>query len=408
MKYSITFPAEKVEGKVVLPASKSISNRLLIIKALSSKDFSIEGLSDSDDTKALQMGLQATADVVDTCDGGTTMRFLTAYFAATAQAKTLTGSESIKNRPIGGLVDALNHLGAEITYLEKTGYPPVQTSGKALSGNTVEINGSVSSQFISALLLVAPTLPEGLTINIKGDIVSEPYIGMTLGLMKQAGVKSKYEKKTISVAHQDYVSEGMTVEGDRSAASYWYQITALANEAELVLQGMNEKSLQGDAIFTQMANTLGIKTEFTPEGAVLSKIKNLCLTLWLDFNATPDLLPTMAVICCLKNIRFRFFGVQNLHFKETDRIVALHNELMKLGFCIKEVQDGVIEWNGERCEPQEAISIATYNDHRIAMAFAPAAIIFPGLQIENPEVVDKSYPNFWNDLKSIGVTIVEV
>jgi len=405
MKYILTYPNGKLQGKISLPASKSISNRLLVIRALSPDDFSIEGLSDSDDTLALQQGLQAASDYVDIGHAGTSMRFLTAYFAATAKAKTITGSERMKNRPIGDLVEALNQLGANISYPEKTGYPPIRTSGKPLSGNYIEINGEVSSQFISAILMIAPTIPDGLTIRIKDKLVSAPYIKMTLGLMQQAGVCATWKKDTITVARQDYRSNGMKTERDWSAASYWYQMAALSSDTGLLLENVTEKSLQGDAIISQLAYIFGVKTEYTPEGALITKHRNTCFTFEFDFIHTPDLVQTMAVTCCLNNTCFRFSGVQTLRVKETDRIAALQNELLKLGYCIKETKPGVIAWNGERVEPQRPASISTYHDHRMAMAFAPAAIHFPGLQIEDPEVVSKSYPNFWNDLKSIGVVV---
>ena len=405
MKYTLRFPFGKLQGKISLPSSKSISNRLLIIRALSSERFPLGGLSDSDDTQALQQGLQSSSDVIDIGHAGTTMRFLTAYFAATGKAMTITGSERMKSRPIGDLVDALNHLGADIRYLGKQGYPPVQTSGKPLSGKYIEINGNVSSQFISALLLVAPVLPDGLTILIKGEPVSASYIRMTLDLMQQAGIRCIYKNNTIAVARQDYRSEGMTVERDWSAASYWFQMAALADEAELLLEGVTEKSLQGDARISQLAHAFGVKAEFTPEGALLTKQKSISRHLEMDFINMPDLVQTVAVTCCLKNISFRFSGVQTLRVKETDRIAALQNELLKLGYCIRETEAGIIEWNHKLAVPQHPACIATYHDHRMAMSFAPAAIRFPELQIENPEVVSKSYPNFWNDLKKVGVTI---
>ena len=408
MKYALSFPDGELQGKISLPSSKSISNRLLIIRALSPDGFTIEGLSDSDDTQALQKGLQSASDIIDIGHAGTSMRFLTAYFAATGQLKTVTGSERMKNRPIGDLVDALNDLGAGITYLEKQGYPPVRTSGKPLSGNFIEISGDVSSQFISAMLLVAPALPDGLTIRIKGEPVSTSYIRMTLELMQQAGVHSKFDKNTINVARQDYRSEGMCVERDWSAASYWYQMVALADEAELLLEGVTGKSLQGDAVISQIARKFGVETEYTSQGALLTKRRNICQRLSFDFINAPDLVQTVAVTCCLKHIGFRFSGVQTLRVKETDRIAALQIELLKLGYSIKETEPGVLEWNHERVEPQHPARISTYHDHRMAMAFAPAAIQFPGLQIEDPEVVSKSYPNFWNDLKSAGMMITEI
>jgi 3-phosphoshikimate 1-carboxyvinyltransferase len=255
------------------------------------------------------------------------------------------------------------------------------------------------------MLLVAPTLPDGLTIRIKGEPVSASYIRMTLELMQQAGVRSVWENGVIAVARQDYRSEGMTVERDWSAASYWYLMAALADDAGILLEGMTEKSLQGDAIISQMACALCVKTEYTPEGAFLTKHGNKRPALELDFMDTPDLVQTMVVACCLNNIRFRFTGVQTLRVKETDRIAALQNELLKLGYCVKEKEQGMMEWNGERTEPQPSVCISTYHDHRMAMAFAPAAIHLPGLQIENPEVVSKSYPHFWNDLEKVGFVI---
>ena len=407
MNCRLRFPHGKLQGKISLPSSKSISNRLLIIRTLSPESFPLKGLSDSDDTQTLQQGLQSPADVIDVGHAGTTMRFLTAYFAATGKIKTITGSERMKNRPIGDLVDALNSLGADIQYIEKQGYPPVRTSGKLLSGNFIEISGNVSSQFISALLLVAPVLPDGLTIRIKGEPVSASYIRMTLELMRQAGIRYQNKNNTITLARQDYHSNGMTVERDWSAASYWYQMAALADDVEFLLENVTEKSLQGDAAILQIAQALGVKTEFTHEGALLTKQQIMDQHLELDFINMPDLVQTVVVTCCLKNINFRFSGVQTLRVKETDRIAALQNELLKLGYCIRETSTGVIEWNHELAEPQHPACIATYHDHRMAMSFAPAAILFPELQIENSEVVSKSYPNFWNDLKKVGVTIIE-
>ena len=407
MKYMLRFPGKKLYGKISLPSSKSISNRLLVIRALSPAGFSLNGLSDSDDTRALQKGLQSTSDVVDIGHAGTSMRFLTAYFAATKCQKTITGSERMKNRPISDLVDALNQLGAGISYLEKQGFPPVRTSGNSLSGNCIEIKGNVSSQFITAMLLIAPVLSEGLIIRIKGELVSASYVRMTLKLMQQAGVRSSWENNTITVARQEYRSAGMTVERDWSAASYWYQMAALCDDVELLLEGVTEKSLQGDAIISLMAYSFGIRTEYTSEGALLTKHRNICLTLGLDFINTPDLVQTMTVTSCLNDIRFRFSGVQTLRVKETDRIAALQNELLKLGYCMKETEPGIIEWNHERIESQQPACISTYHDHRMAMAFAPAAIRFPGLQIEDPGVVTKSYPNFWNDLAKVGFVIDE-
>ena len=405
IKYTLCGAKNKLRGQIALPSSKSISNRLLLIRALSPGGFDIDRLSDSDDTRVLQEGLQSTADVVDIGHAGTSMRFLTAYFAATGRAKTITGSERMKNRPIGELVDTLNQLGADISYLEKQGFPPIRTSGKPLSGNTVEIDGGVSSQFISAMLLVAPVLPEGLKIRIAGDSVSSSYIKMTLELMNRAGAKTSRTGNVIVVEPQEYRSGNITVERDWSAASYWYEAVSLSEDAEILLEGVSDNSLQGDSVAAQIFESLGVRTEYSDAGALLTKTKPDRSFRHIDFIEAPDLVQTVAVALCMQNIPFRFEGVKTLKVKETDRIAALRNELLKTGYCIEEPAPGVIEWTGKRTSPAKDICISTYHDHRMAMAFAPAAIVFPGLQIEDPGVVSKSYPRFWDDLEKVGFTV---
>jgi 3-phosphoshikimate 1-carboxyvinyltransferase len=378
---------------------------LLIIRALSSEYFCIHHLSDSDDTQVLSAGLNCPSDIIDIGHAGTSMRFLTAYFAATGQVKTVTGSERMKNRPVKNLVEALNQLNAQICYLEKEGYPPVRTSGNILSGNYLEINGNVSSQFISALLMIAPALPEGLNIRITGEQVSSSYIRMTLELMKQMGIYSETSDNTISIPPQKYRATEITVERDWSAASYWYQIAALSGEPELMLDGLYQESLQGDSVTARLFEPLGIRTDFSDAGAFITKTDSNCSFFEFDFINAPDLVQTIAVTLCLRNIPFRFTGVRTLSIKETDRLQALQNELLKLGYCIELPEPDVMEWRNKRTEPQKNICISTCNDHRMAMAFAPAVLSFPGLQIENPHVVCKSYPNFWNDLKNAGFVI---
>ena len=405
MKYRLDCPIKTLRGKICLPTSKSISNRLLIIQALTSNEFDIAGLSDSDDTHVLQEGLRSASELVDVGHAGTSMRFLTAYFAATGQAKTITGSGRMKNRPISDLVDALNQLGAGITYIEKEGCPPVRTSGNPLSGNTISINGNISSQFITALLLIAPTLPEGLTINITGRLVSASYVGMTLELMRQAGVETVRKDNTITVTGQYNRSDTITVECDWSAASYWYEMASLFDEVELLLEGATAESLQGDAVASQIARAWGISTEYIPEGALLTRHKKTCHLLEFDFINAPDIIQTLAVTSCLNNTPFRFTGTETLRVKETDRIAALQNELLKLGFVVKEPEKGVLEWDGERTNTQSDICISTYQDHRMAMSFAPVAVAFPDVLIDAPEVVSKSYPGFWKDLKNIGFNV---
>ncbi len=392
----------QISGTISLPYSKSISNRLLIIRTLSPDGFPIDGLSDSDDTKVLQHALNNHSNVVDIGHAGTSMRFLTAYFAATGQKKIMTGSDRMKNRPIGPLVNALNCLEANIKYLEKKGYPPIQTSGSPLLGQEVEIKGNISSQFISALLMIAPCLPNGLSLKIKGDLVSSSYIRMTLGLMSLAGVESTWENDIIRINPQTYRAKGIKTERDWSSASYWYEIVALAENAQVFLEGMETNSLQGDAIVAQLFQKLGVQTENHPEGLLLTKKGNLSSFLEYDFIDAPDIVQTMVVTACMLSVPFRFTGASTLRVKETDRIAALQHELLKLGYIIEEPQPGTLEWTGKKTNPQPNPSIATYHDHRMAMAFAPVALVIPELFIENPEVVNKSYPNFWKDLEIIN------
>ncbi|GHT22226.1 3-phosphoshikimate 1-carboxyvinyltransferase [Bacteroidia bacterium] len=406
MLYQLNFKADKIDCKVNLPLSKSISNRLLIIRALSDEKATSAGISDSDDTRVLFRGLQSKSETVDVGHAGTSMRFLTAYFAATAQKKIITGSARMQERPIRDLVEALNQLGADIRYLGKEGFPPVQTSDKKLSGNAVHINGNISSQFITALLLIAPALPNGLAIHINGELVSKSYVKMTLALMLQAGVSAKIDQQAITVAAQKYSAEGIECERDWSAASYWYEIAALSNDAHIQLTGITADSLQGDAVIARIFAQLGVETVFYSGGAYLRKGQPQSPAHFeFDFINAPDIAQTVAVCLCMKNIPFRLTGLKTLRVKETDRIAALQNELGKFGFPLKEPQAGVLEWDGERRSPQKAIRIATYHDHRMAMAFAPTAIVFPEIGIENPDVVSKSYPQFWEALEGAGCMI---
>ncbi|MDR1666261.1 MAG: 3-phosphoshikimate 1-carboxyvinyltransferase [Bacteroidales bacterium] len=405
MSYLLTFQKDILTGEIELPLSKSISNRLLMIRSLSGSRLDTDGLSDSDDTRVMAEGLKTAAEVIDIGHAGTSMRFLTAYFAATARAKTVTGSERMKERPIRDLVDALNQLDAGIQYLENTGYPPVRTSGRPLSGKTLHINGDISSQFVTALLLIAPTLPDGLTVCICGDLVSTSYVRMTLGLMRQAGVESLWTGQQITVAAQSYHPSGIGCEHDWSAASYWYECAALSAKVSILLKGVTADSLQGDAAAASLFKRLGVETRYISGGALLTKGTEQPTYFDFDFINAPDIVQTLAVCLCLKNIPFRFSGVRTLRVKETDRIAALRNELLKLGFILSAPHPDIIEWNGEKQPPQKEITIATYHDHRMAMAFAPAAMIFPGIRIENPGVVSKSYPNFWKDLATAGFSI---
>jgi 3-phosphoshikimate 1-carboxyvinyltransferase len=407
MNYLVNCTHKDITAEIALPASKSISNRLLIIQALAKQVIELHNLSDCDDTRVMLEAFKSTKNEINIGHAGTSMRFLTAYYAATAQKKFITGSERMKNRPMDELVNALNQLGAEIIYAEKTGFPPIVTSGKALNGNCLEINGGISSQFITALLLVAPILPQGLIINIKGKLISSSYVALTLGLMENFGVTAKWEGNSIQIDHQDYKGGITTAEADWSGASYWYEIAALSDSAEIKIHGLSEISLQGDAAVSKIFERLGITTEFAGQTAILKKNKTTTGYFDYDFINNPDLVQTFVVTLCFMGIPFRISGAETLRIKETDRIAALQNEMSKLGYTIQEPQPGVLSWNGSRKEPSKEISIETYKDHRMALAFAPAALKLKNIKIEDAGVVTKSYPSFWDDLQKAGFRITE-
>lgn len=409
MIYAIQSPV-KIGGSVLLPASKSISNRALILNALSESIYFLKNLSVCDDTEVMKLAFSAPqAPVVDIGAAGTSMRFLTAYYATLPGERVITGTERMKNRPIGILVDALREIGADIEYVEKEGYPPLRIRGAELKGGTISLDGSVSSQYISALMMIGPLTRKGLKIKLKGDLISKPYIRMTQSLMKEFGASVSWLMDTITIEKKRYLPVfDFTVESDWSAASYWYEMVALAKDVtEVELKGLNKKSYQGDAVVADLFEKLGVQTEFTDKGVVLRKTNALPANFKYNFVKEPDLAQTFVVTCALKNIPFSFDGLKSLKIKETDRIVALQNELRKLGYVL-EVTDDSIRWSGERCEPDLTIPVKTYEDHRMALAFAPAALVLDGLRIQDPEVVSKSYPDFWNNLSQMGFKIVEI
>lgn len=407
MNYKIKGPAV-LKAVVPLPASKSISNRALILNALSYSPYEIVNLSDCDDTAVMVNALNSNGKDFDIKAAGTAMRFLTAFLSKVIGEWTLTGTERMKNRPIKILVDALNSVGARIEYMEKEGYPPLRIFGSALQGGEIALSGGVSSQYISALLMIAPLMEKGLTLRLEGNIISKPYIRLTLQLMKQFGVEADWRDQTIRVAPQEYAPVRFTVESDWSAASYWYSMMALSKNAEIELLGLFKNSLQGDAAGAGLFSRLGVGTVFTERGVLLKHNGNRPEKLVYDFVDEPDLAQTFAVTCVLLNIPFRFTGLQSLKIKETDRMEALKTELRKLGFLLTDCKDSILEWNGERCAPESDPAIATYEDHRMAMAFAPAALVLPeGIRMADPGVVSKSYPHYWDDLKAAGFTITE-
>lgn len=408
MKYLIKAPEERLRASVQLPASKSISNRALILNALSYSPYDIQNLSDCDDTEVMVKALNSDSRDFDIKAAGTAMRFLTAFLSKIVGEWTITGTERMKNRPIKLLVDALNSLGARIEYMEKKGYPPLRIFGSALQGGEISLAGGVSSQYISALLMIAPLMENGLTLHLEGNIISRPYINLTLQLMEQFGVKATWNGQTIKILPQEYKPIRFTVESDWSAASYWYSIMALSKNAEIELLGLFKNSLQGDAAGAKLFAQLGVGTAFTDRGVVLKYNGNVTKKLIYNFVNEPDLAQTFVVTCVLLNIPFRFTGLQSLKIKETDRIEALKTELRKLGYLLTDSNDSILEWNGERCEPEADPIIATYEDHRMAMAFAPAALVLPkGLKVADPEVVTKSYPAYWEDLRRAGFALIE-
>lgn len=398
----LSLSSEYINLEINLPASKSISNRALILNALSYSAYDIENLSDSDDTRVMEAAFDSNSTHFDVGAAGTSMRFLTAFLVKTVGEWTITGSERMKNRPIKLLVEALNSLGGKIEYMEKDGFPPLRIFGSALMGGDISLDGGISSQYISALMMIAPFMQNGLKINLEGKVISRPYIRMTQQMMADFGVKVAFHENIIDIQPQTYTPIRYRVESDWSAASYWYEILALAEEGKIQLNGLKKESLQGDSHVAEIYKNFGVETEYFDNYVVISKSKELTHKLdadklEIDFTNVPDLAQTVVVTCCLKEIPFKFSGLQSLKIKETNRVAALINELKKLGYVLYEPSEGELAWNEERCEPESVPSIATYEDHRMAMAFAPAALLKP-IEILHPEVVSKSYPGFWEDI----------
>lgn len=412
MTYTIKGPAH-IETTIKLPASKSISNRALIIHALAEGKTLPDNLSDCDDTEVTIAALKNMPEVIDIKAAGTAMRFMTCYLSVNEGEHVITGTERMKHRPIGILVDALRYLGADIEYVGEEGYPPLHIKGKALDGGHLDIPGNISSQFISALLMIGPALKNGLELHITGEIASRPYIDLTLWTMREFGADAEWsDVDTVTVKPIPYKDRHYYIESDWSASSYWYEIMALCNdnEASIKLTGLMDGSKQGDSVVRYIFSLLGVKTHFeskkqgVPTTVTLKRQPCLLPRLEYDFSGSPDLAQTFVVCCCMMNIKFHFTGLASLKIKETDRIEALKNELKKLGYVIKDANNSELIWDGELCEASME-PIDTYEDHRMALAFAPAAFKFPGLRINNPEVVSKSYPKYWDDLKEAGFNL---
>lgn len=392
------------EVAIQLPSSKSESNRILIINALAGGDSELSNLSEARDTRTMIRLLDGDEDTWDVGDAGTTMRFLTAFAAATGKNKILTGTARMQERPIKLLVDALRSLGAEIAYQKKEGYPPIHINGiKNQLTNKLSIRGDVSSQYISALLMVAPSLPQGMELQLTGTINSRPYIDMTLELLKLFGIKAVEKDNIISIARQKFSPSSYTVESDWSGASYWFSMVSLAEQAKITLKGLKKNSFQGDSKVVGIMEKLGVKTTFIEGGLTLSKTPHADETT-IDFATCPDLAQTIAVVCAAKGIKCTMTGLQTLRIKETDRIAALQNELRKIGADLEETISDQ-EWNviptADSSWAKNTVTFETYEDHRMAMAFAPLATL-ANIDIKEPEVVAKSYPRYWDDLQEAG------
>ncbi len=416
-QYSLTTvhlnpPVGPVRATIPLASSKSESNRALIINALTGFIGEVQNLASARDTQTMIRLLNSSDETADVLDAGTTMRFLTAYFAATGQQKILTGTPRMCERPIGLLVDALRALGADITYLKNDGYPPLRINrftpapANRTEAAKITIRGDVSSQYISALLMIAPTLPTGLTIELTGAIGSRPYIEMTIEQMRHFGasIETDWTAQILTVAPQPYTPTTFAVESDWSGASYWYSVVALAEEgSELELIGLKSHSLQGDSAIAAIMRSLGVESTFTERGVILTKIPAQSSLTW-DYTGCPDLAQTVAVCAAMKGIPHTLTGIESLKIKETDRVLALQTELKKVGAELVETELNT-RYEVRPLSPFPISSflpsIHTYDDHRMAMAFAPVAMRQP-LIIEEPGVVAKSYPSFWDDFRLVA------
>lgn len=385
MNYKVSHPTKVVECEIDLPSSKSISNRLLIIQALCEKPFQIHNISNAEDTIVLQKALNSNNEIIDVGAAGTSFRFLTAFLAKIKGEKVLlTGSKRMKQRPVKQLVDSLRKLGAHIEYIETEGFPPLRIKGQELRRKKIQIDGNISSQFVSALLLIAPTINNGLEIEIIGEIVSKPYIKMTLSLMQEYGITHCWNNNIISIEQQRYIPKDYEVESDWSAASFWFEIASLSENCKIKLHGLSNNSIQGDKKVMELYDELGVHSQFKGDVLHLTKNNNYSIPKTFNIVETPDLYQPIKCALFGAGEDSEFIGISTLKDKETNRIEAVENELQKL--------------NGTKI-------IDTYNDHRMAMSFAPLSLVFEYLQINDIKVVQKSYPSYWEDLKKAGFTI---
>ncbi|MCB0396791.1 MAG: 3-phosphoshikimate 1-carboxyvinyltransferase [Flavobacteriales bacterium] len=401
-------PHGLIRHKVVLTASKSESNRALIIQAIQGHGIQITNLAKARDTETLINLLASDDEVKDVGPAGTTMRFLTAYLSChhgSGQTYLLTGSDRMKQRPIGILTEALKQLGADISFPEKDGYPPLRIQPSRLKSVPLKLDGSVSSQFISALLMIGPSIEGGLTISFKGKLISRPYVNMTMNMMRYFGAHVEWSGDDILVKEGKYQPGSFHVEGDWSAASYWYTVAALSDDAELQIGGLKEDSLQGDSVCKEIFSLLGMETVFEDDGLKIRRVRPVPERFEFDFVSCPDLAQTIAVVVSALGVQSKLTGLETLRIKETDRIEALRVELAKFHVKVNVIGDEAIEIDPSAFTSASDIRIATYEDHRMAMAFAPLVIKTGTLHIEDPDVVEKSYPDFWTDLEKCGFAL---
>lgn len=407
MNIHLSHPGNQLSGELKITGSKSESNRALILQALYPK-LKLENISNSDDTKVLQESLKKGSGLIDIHHAGTAMRFLTAYFASKNDSDVvLTGSRRMQERPVKLLVDALKSLGADISYEKNEGYPPLRIKGRTLTENSVSLQANISSQYISALMLIAPSLPQGLEIVLEGQITSAPYISMTLEIMQNAGINGSFKNNRIAIAHQEELpSKTINIESDWSSASYFYSLAAISETAGLSLSNYRETSLQGDSCIVEIYEQLGVTTKFTDNSIYLEKQPcEMPKRIVKDLRNSPDIAQTIAVTCLALGIECELTGLHTLKIKETDRLVALKTEIEKFGAKVEITNDSLQLFPAKTLK--EDVSVATYNDHRMAMAFAPLALKVP-LNIEDAGVVSKSFPTFWKDLEFLGFRVSNI
>lgn len=404
--------SKNINTSIRLTGSKSECNRALIISALSQQKVKVENLGIAADTVTLNREVadlaNASSSSVKTVDigpAGTAMRFLTAFLSLQPGSFLLTGTERMKQRPIGILAEALKGIGAKINYAEQEGFPPLRIDGPLeQTSKTVKIKGDISSQYISALLMVAPSLPQGLTLEIEGELTSIPYVQMTLAMLEQVGIKHTWTDANITIEKQDFNTSEIYVEPDWSAASYWYSVAALADEAEIFLPGLKQDSLQGDSVIAEIMENFGVTSTFKDGGVNIKKQASKFVDKVYDLKKCPDLAQTIVVICAALGYNATFTGLETLKIKETDRVAALQNELAKIGVKFIE-KDLFYKLDCSGLHFPEKITVATYEDHRMAMAFAPLALKINNVEVEEAKVVEKSYPDYWTDLEKAGFAI---